>query len=98
MKFRSFLLATMLCALCVTQASALEYTFDAPEDYLFGQPTRSAPTGAIPGITHKRSVRLPPTQATPTASGIISPCSPAQRMPPNTPWTTGSTPPVISIP
>ena len=39
MKFRSFLLAMMLCALCVTQASALEYTFDAPEDYLFGQPT-----------------------------------------------------------
>ena len=29
----------MLCALCVTQASALEYDFDAPEDYLFGQPT-----------------------------------------------------------
>ena len=29
----------MLCVLCVTQASALEYTFDAPEDYLFGQPT-----------------------------------------------------------
>ena len=39
MKLRSFLLAMMLCALCVTQASALEYTFDAPEDYLFGQPT-----------------------------------------------------------
>ena len=39
LKFRSFLLAMMLCALCVTQASALEYTFDAPEDYLFGQPT-----------------------------------------------------------
>ena len=39
MKFRSFLLAMMLCALCVTQASALEYDFDAPEDYLFGQPT-----------------------------------------------------------
>ena len=39
MKFRSFLLAMMLCALCVTQASALEYTFDAPEDYLFGQST-----------------------------------------------------------
>ena len=39
MKIRSFLLAMMLCALCVTQASALEYTFDAPEDYLFGQPT-----------------------------------------------------------
>ena len=34
----------MLCALCVTQASALEYTFDAPEDYLFGQPTSSSQT------------------------------------------------------
>ena len=40
LKFRSFLLAMMLCALCVSQASALEYDFDAPEDYLFGQPTR----------------------------------------------------------
>ena len=39
MKFRSFLLAMMLCALCITQASALEYDFDAPKDYLFGQPT-----------------------------------------------------------
>ena len=39
LKFHSFLLAMMLCALCVTQASALEYTFDAPEDYLFGQST-----------------------------------------------------------
>ena len=39
MKLRSFLLAMMLCALCVTQASALEYDFDAPEDYLFGRPT-----------------------------------------------------------
>lgn len=39
LKIRSFLLAMMLCALCVTQASALEYDFDAPEDYLFGQPT-----------------------------------------------------------
>ena len=39
MKLRSFLLAMMLCALCVTQASALEYDFDAPEDYLFSQPT-----------------------------------------------------------
>ena len=39
MKLRSFLLAMVLCALCVTQASALEYDFDASEDYLFGQPT-----------------------------------------------------------
>ena len=44
MKIRSFILAMMLCALCVTQASALEYTFDTPEDYLFGQPTSSSQT------------------------------------------------------
>ncbi len=29
----------MLCALCCAPAHALEYSFDAPEDYLFGQPT-----------------------------------------------------------
>ncbi len=34
-----FFLTAALAALCVTQASALEYTFDAPEDYLFGQST-----------------------------------------------------------
>ncbi len=39
LKIRSFLLAMMLCALCCVSAHALEYSFDAPEDYLFGQPT-----------------------------------------------------------
>ncbi len=39
LKFRSFLLAMMLCALCCVPTHALEYSFDAPEDYLFGQPT-----------------------------------------------------------
>ena len=39
LKFRSFLLAMMLCALCCVPAHALEYSFDASEDYLFGQPT-----------------------------------------------------------
>ena len=29
----------MLCTLCVGQASALEYTMEAPDDYLFGRPT-----------------------------------------------------------
>ncbi len=38
-KVRSFAAALALCALCVTQASALEFTVDAPEDYLFGRPT-----------------------------------------------------------
>ena len=39
LKIRSFLLAMMLCTLCCVPAHALEYDFDAPEDYLFGQPT-----------------------------------------------------------
>ncbi len=39
MKIRSFLLATMVCALCCVPAYALEYNFDAPEDYLFSQST-----------------------------------------------------------
>ena len=39
MKLRVFLLTAMICTLCVGQASALEYTMDAPEDHLFGRPT-----------------------------------------------------------
>lgn len=33
------LAALMLAAVCVTPASALEYTMDAPDDYLFARPT-----------------------------------------------------------
>ena len=39
MKLRGLLLAAMLCTLCIGQASALEYTMDAPGDYLFARPT-----------------------------------------------------------
>ncbi len=39
MKLRVFLLTAMICTLCVGQASALEYTMDAPDDHLFGRPT-----------------------------------------------------------
>ena len=39
MKIRVLFLAAMLCALCVGQASALEYTMEAPDDYLFARPT-----------------------------------------------------------
>ena len=39
MKIRVLFLAAMLCALCVGQASALEYTMEAPDDYLFAWPT-----------------------------------------------------------
>ena len=39
MKLRSLLIAAVLCALCCAPAHALEYTIDAPQDYLFGRPT-----------------------------------------------------------
>lgn len=39
MKVRGLFLAAALCTLCVVQASALEYSVDAPVDYLFGRPT-----------------------------------------------------------
>ena len=39
-KFRLFLLACMICALCAVQASALEYSYDGADDFLFAQPTR----------------------------------------------------------
>ena len=33
------MLALAICSMCVAQANALEYTTDAPDDYLFGDPT-----------------------------------------------------------
>ena len=38
-KFRMFLLACMICALCAVQASALEYSYDGADDFLFARPT-----------------------------------------------------------
>ena len=70
LKFRSFLLAMMLCALCVTQASALEYTFDAPEDYLFGQPTSDDTIyeWTDPNVDRsKNSALIPPGFGTPSS-------------------------------
>ena len=39
LKVRVSLLAALVCILCVGQASALEYSFDAPSDYLFARAT-----------------------------------------------------------
>ena len=70
MKFRKFLLAAMLCAMCVGQASALEFTYDAPEDYLFGRPTsQDAPyTQENPNVDRSKNTALvPPGFGTPTS-------------------------------
>ena len=73
MKLRGLLLAAMLCTLCIGQASALEYTMDAPGDYLFARPTsddtvyewedpnvdRSKNTALIPPIFGSATSYLP---------------------------------------
>lgn len=38
-RYRSLMLALIICTMCVAQANALEYTIDAPDNYLFGKPT-----------------------------------------------------------
>ena len=38
-KLSAILSAVLLCALCVAPASALEYSIDGADDYLFGRPT-----------------------------------------------------------
>ena len=70
MKFRKILLTLALCAMCVGQASALEYTYDAPEDYLFGRPTsQDGPyTQEDPNVDRSKNVALvPPGFGTPTS-------------------------------
>ena len=39
MKWKHLICTAMMCAVCISQASALEYTVAAPEDYLFATPT-----------------------------------------------------------
>lgn len=41
------LAALVLAVVCVTPASALEYTMDAPDDYLFARPTSSSQTAYL---------------------------------------------------
>lgn len=70
MKFRALLLATMLCTLCIGQASALEYTMDAPDDYLFGRPTSEDTIyeWEDPNVDRSKNTALiPPTFGSPTS-------------------------------
>ena len=65
-----FLLAAALTALLTVQASALEFTYDAPEDYLFGRPTsQDTPyTQEDPNVDRSKNVALiPPGFGTPTS-------------------------------
>ena len=60
----------MLCALCVAPASALEYTIDAPDDYLFGRPTSDDTIyeWENPNVDRSKNTALiPPGFGTPTS-------------------------------
>ena len=60
----------MLCVLCVGQASALEYTMEAPDDYLFGRPTSDDTIyeWEDPNVDRSKNTALiPPGFGTPTS-------------------------------
>ena len=70
MKLRGFLIAAVLCMLCVGQASALEYTMEAPDDYLFARPTSDDTIyeWESPNVDRSKNTALiPPTFGSPTS-------------------------------
>ena len=69
-KLCAILSAVMLCALCVAPAHALEYTIDAPDDYLFGRPTsdNTIYEWENPNVDRSKNTALiPPTFGSPTS-------------------------------
>ena len=69
-KFRLFLLACMICVLCAVQASALEYSYDGADDFLFAQPTSDDTIYEVenPNVDRSKNVALvAPGFGTPTS-------------------------------
>ena len=69
-KFRLFLLACMICVLCAVQASALEYSYDGADDFLFARPTSDDTIYEVenPNVDRSKNVAL-------VAPGFGSPTS-----------------------
>ena len=70
----SVVLTLALCAACARQASALEYTMDAPEDYLFGRSTSVEIVYGVygqeepPNVDRSKNVSMiPPAFGSPTS-------------------------------
>lgn len=64
------LAALMLAAVCITPASALEYTMDAPDDYLFARPTSDSTIyeQEDPNVDRSKNTALiPPDFGSPTS-------------------------------
>ena len=69
-KLSAILSAVMLCALCVAPASALEYTINGADDYLFGRPTSDDTIyeWENPNVDRSKNTALiPPGFGTPTS-------------------------------
>ena len=64
----------MLCTLCVGQASALEYTMEAPDDYLFGRPTSDDTIyeWEDPNVDRSKNTALIPPGVTWTAAATVA--------------------------
>ena len=69
MKWKALCLtAALLAAVCITPAGALEYTMDAPDDYLFARPTSNDTIyeWEDPNVDRSKNVALvPPSFGTP---------------------------------
>ena len=66
----ALLSAALLAAVCITPASALEYTMEAPDDYLFAQPTSDSTIyeQEDPNVDRSKNTALiPPSFGTPTS-------------------------------
>jgi len=69
-KLSAILSAILLCALCVAPASALEYSIDGADDYLFGRPTSDDTIyeWENPNVDRSKNTALiPPGFGTPTS-------------------------------
>lgn len=69
-KLSAILSAVLLCALCVAPASALEYSIDGADDYLFGRPTSDDTIyeWEDPNVDRSKNTALiPPGFGTPTS-------------------------------
>ena len=66
----ALLSAALLAAVCITPASALEYTMEAPDDYLFARPTSDSTIyeQEDPNVDRSKNTALiPPSFGTPTS-------------------------------
>ena len=75
MKWKTFCLtAVLLAAVCITPAGALEYTMDAPDDYLFARPTSDDTIyeWENPNVDRSKNVALiPPGFGTPLTPNLV---------------------------